>query len=149
MLNCFNTNTIKFLYTCFTFSFIFFYTTLIAQTGSVTGSVTDANTLGRGLEDYSRFNTLRLGNLSTSDVRLDKKWNFRKLTLDLYLDVTNWWAAKTPAIDSYTFKRNATNTAFETTDGEALQPDGSNAIPIRLINSDAFVLPTIGFIVEF
>ena len=106
-------------------------------------------TLGRGLEDNSRFNTLRLGNLSSSDIRIDKKWNFKNVTLDLYLDVTNWWAAVTPAIDSYTFKRNAGNTAFETTDGQPAKPDGSNAIPVRLINSDAFTLPTIGFIVEF
>lgn len=106
-------------------------------------------TLGRGLEDYNRFNTLRLGNLSTSDIRIDKKWNFKKVTLDVYLDVTNWWAAKLPAVDSYTFKRNAANTAFETTDGLPVQTDGSNAIPVSLVNSDAFTLPTIGFIVEF
>ena len=106
-------------------------------------------TLGAGLLDYSRINTLRLGNLSTSDIRIDKKWNFKKSSLDVYIDVTNWWATKTPAIDSYTFKRTADNSAFETTDGQPIRADGSNAIPVRLNNSDAFVLPTIGFIYEF
>ncbi|WP_207493808.1 TonB-dependent receptor [Aridibaculum aurantiacum] len=105
--------------------------------------------LGRGIEDNARFNTLRLGNFSASDIRIDKKWNFRKLTLDVYLDITNWWAAKAPAVDSYTFKRNANNTAFETTDGQPVQLNGSNAIPVRIDNASAFTLPTIGFIVEF
>jgi outer membrane receptor for ferrienterochelin and colicin len=106
-------------------------------------------TQGSGVLDYSRFNTLRLGNLSSSDIRIDKKWNFKKVSLDLYLDVTNWWAAKAPAVESYTFKRTADNTGFETTNGQPINSNGSNAIPVRLSNSDAFVLPTIGFIVEF
>ncbi len=106
-------------------------------------------TQGVGVFDNSRFNTLRLGNLSSSDIRIDKKWNFKKVTLDLYLDVTNWWAAKAPSVDSYTFKRTADNSGFATTDGQPININGSNAIPVRLSNSDALVLPTIGFIVEF
>ena len=106
-------------------------------------------TTGQGLFDNTRFNSLRLANSSSSDIRIDKKWNFKKVTLDVYLDVTNWWAAKSPSIDSYTFKRNADNTAFETTNGQPIQADGSNAIPVRLDNSAAFTLPTIGFIIEF
>lgn len=104
---------------------------------------------GTGILDYAALNSLRLGNFHSSDLRIDKKWNFRKTSLDLFLDITNWYAAKSPAYPQYTFQRNASNTAFLTTDGQAVKADGSNAIPYLLKNEDATVLPTIGFIVEF
>ena len=105
--------------------------------------------LGQGVLDYSKLNEQRLTGFNASDVRIDKKWNLRKTTIDLFLDVTNWYGAKNPAAPSYTFKRNAENTAFLTTDGQAIKPNGSNAIPILLLNSDASVTPTIGIIIEF
>ncbi len=105
--------------------------------------------VGTGIFDYNKLNTLRLNNFNASDVRIDKKWNFKKITLDLFLDVSNWYVAKNPAIPNYTFKRNEANTAFLTTDGTALKPNGSNAIPLLLKNDDASTTPTIGIIVEF
>jgi hypothetical protein len=104
---------------------------------------------GQGIFDYSRLNTLRLGAFNGSDIRIDKKWNFRKTTIDLFLDITNWYAAKTVAVPSYTFTRTADNSAFATTDGRPIKADGSNAIPILLKNDEAQFTPTIGFIVEF
>ncbi len=104
---------------------------------------------GVGTLNYSLLNTQRLTGFNSSDVRIDKKWNFRKTTIDLFLDVTNWYVAKNPAIPEYTFKRNGTNTAFETTDGLPIKSDGSNAIPTRVKNDDPLVTPTIGFIIEF
>lgn len=105
--------------------------------------------LGQGVLDYNKLNSLRLSSFHSSDVRIDKKWNFKQLTLDLYLDVTNWYVAKSVASPSYTFKRNATNTAFLTTDGLAIKADGSNAIPTYIKNDDPSVTPTLGFIIEF
>ena len=104
---------------------------------------------GTGILDYTKLNNLRLRAFNASDVRIDKKWNLRKITVDVYLDVTNWYGAKSPASPSYTFKRNADNTAFVTTDGQPIRDDGSNAIPVLLNNDDAFTTPTIGFIIEF
>lgn len=104
---------------------------------------------GQGIFDFSRLNSLRLGGFNGSDIRIDKKWNFRKTTIDLFLDITNWYAAKSIAVPSYTFKRTADNSAFETTDGRPIKADGSNAIPILLKNDEAQFTPTIGFIVEF
>lgn len=106
-------------------------------------------TLGQGVPDYSRLNASRLGSFNASDIRIDKKWNLRKVTIDLFLDVTNFYAAKSPAQDSYTFKRNASNTGFMTTDGQPIRADGTNAIPDFIKNNDAQVTPTIGFIIEF
>ena len=99
--------------------------------------------------DYSQLNTTRLAAFNASDLRIDKKWNFKKRSLDLYLDVTNWYNAKEPAYPEYTFKRNADNTSFVTTDGKAIQQNGANAIPFLLNNDSGSVLPTIGFIYEF
>ncbi len=106
-------------------------------------------TLGTGSLDYTQINSQRLNSFNSSDVRIDKKWYFKKTTLDFFIDITNWYLAKSPAPDTYTFKRNTNNTAFITTDGLAIQQNGSNAIPYLLKNADANVTPTIGFIVEF
>lgn len=104
---------------------------------------------GTGTLNYALLNTNRLNAFNSSDVRIDKKWNLRRITIDLFLDVTNWYAARSAAIPEYTFKRTADNTAFETTDGMPVKPDGSNAIPTRVKNDDPFVTPTIGLIIEF
>ena len=106
-------------------------------------------TQGQGILNYSRFNSLRLSSFSSSDIRIDKKWNFKKITLDLFLDVSNWWGAKSVSYPQYSFERNLTTQNFNTTDGLAIKPDGSNAIPIILKNEDPVVLPTIGFIIAF
>ncbi len=105
--------------------------------------------LGQGIFDYSQLNTLRLRGFHSSDVRIDKKYNFKHITLDLFMDVTNWYVAAAESVPYFTFKRNASNTGFETTDGKALQVNGSNAIPTYIVNDKAQTTPTIGFIVEF
>ena len=106
-------------------------------------------TQGQGLLNYSQFNTQRLGAVSSSDLRIDKKWNYKKTTLDLFLDVTNWWAAKSVAYPRYSFERDLTTQEFKTTDGQPIKADGSNGIPIILKNDAGNIIPTIGFILEF
>lgn len=105
--------------------------------------------LGQGVLNYAQLNALRLRSFNASDLRIDKKWNFRKTTIDLFLDITNWYGARSFGAPNYTFQRNAANTAFVTTNGGAIRPDGSNAIPILLLNDDRQVTPSIGLIVEF
>lgn len=104
---------------------------------------------GQGIYNYAQLNSLRLRGFNSGDVRIDKKWNLKKTTIDLFLDVTNFYGAKNAASPYYTFKRNADNTGFVTTDGAAIKPDGSNAIPVLLPNDDVSVTPTIGLIIEF
>lgn len=106
-------------------------------------------TLGSGVLDYANLNTERLKAFNSLDIRIDKKWNFKSVTLDLFVDITNLTGAKTPSYPSYTFERNADNSGFATTDGLPLAADGSNAIPVVLNDDDALILPTIGFIIEF
>ena len=104
---------------------------------------------GKGTLDFTRLNSQRLGGFNSSDVRIDKKFNFKKLTIDLFLDVTNWYVAKNPVIPEYTWERTADNSTFKTTDGFAIKADGSNAIPTRVKNDEPQVIPTLGVIVEF
>ncbi|CAN5366022.1 TonB-dependent receptor [soil metagenome] len=104
---------------------------------------------GTGILDFSRFNSNRLGAFNQFDFRVDKKWNFKRLTFDLFLDVTNAFLQASPAYPRYIFKRTDDNLGFATIDGQPLQADGSNAFPLILENNDPAVIPTIGFILEF
>lgn len=105
--------------------------------------------VGTGILDYTRFNSNRLPAFHSSDIRIDKKWNYRKTTLNLFIDVTNWYGSKISGIPQYTFQRNAQNTAFITTNGQPIAPNGSNAIPLILSNAEVQITPTFGLIVEF
>ncbi len=106
-------------------------------------------TTGQGTLDYDQLNEQQLSTFNQFDFRIDKKWNFKRTTFDLYFDVQNAFVQVNPAYPSYTFKRKADNSDWETTDGKPLQSDGANAIPIILDNEEASVVPTIGFIFEF
>jgi hypothetical protein len=105
--------------------------------------------VGQGVLDYSRLNTIRLGSFQQFDFRLDKKFNWRRTSIDLFVDVQNILLIANPSTPSYTFQRNPENTGFLTTDDQPIRPDGSNAFPILLQDNDPTVTPTIGFILEF
>ena len=105
--------------------------------------------LGTGILDNSQLNSQRLGSFNQLDFRIDKKWNYSRATLDLYLDLQNMLGFKNPSTPRYTFKQNEDATGFATTDGQATRLDGSNATPLILPNTSGNVVPTIGFIVEF
>jgi hypothetical protein len=105
--------------------------------------------LGTGVLDYSKLNSNRLNLFNQLDLRIDKKFNFKRTSLDLFIDVQNVLLFRQQSAPNYTFKRNADNTGFETTDGNTIKNDGSNAIPVILQNNDLSATPTIGIIFEF
>ncbi|MCU0341979.1 MAG: TonB-dependent receptor [Spirosomaceae bacterium] len=106
-------------------------------------------TLGTGVLDFNRLNAERLGAFNQLDIRIDKKWNYRRWTLDLFLDLINAVPTESPAFPRYTFQQSADGAGFATTDGQAVRLDGSNAIPFILPNDRGTPIPTLGFIVEF
>lgn len=106
-------------------------------------------TLGTGIFDYAKINSGRLKAFNSGDLRIDKKWNKKKTTIDFFLDITNFYAAVSESADTYTFKRNAANTSFVTSDGKPLQLNGSNAVAMYLKNVQTSFLPNIGLIIEF
>lgn len=106
-------------------------------------------TLGNGVFDYDKVNTLRLKAFHSGDIRLDKKWNYKKTTFDFYIDVQNFYASRSTGSPQYTFKRKADNSGFLSSDGKPVALNGSNAIPYFLENAEGTFIPTIGFIIEF
>ena len=106
-------------------------------------------TLGSGVFDYDQVNTLRLKAFHSGDIRLDKKWNYKKTTFDFYIDIQNFYASKSTGSPQYTFKRTDDNARFLSTNGKPVQTNGSNAIPFLLENAEGTLIPTIGFIIEF
>jgi hypothetical protein len=104
---------------------------------------------GNGILDFSQLNSLTLPAFRQFDFRIDKKFNTKHATFDIYFDVTNALLFRNQSIPNYTFDRNADNSGFKTTDGKALAPDGSNAVPLILKNDDLSVTPALGFIIEF
>lgn len=106
-------------------------------------------TTGTGIYDYNQLNGRRLDAFQQLDLRVDKKFNFEKVSLSLFVDFQNVLFYKTPSLPKFTFERTEDNTGFQTTDGQPIQIDGSNAIPFILEDRDATIVPSLGFIFEF
>ncbi len=108
--------------------------------------------------DYAKINSERLPTFNAADVRLDKKWNFRHFTLDLFLDIQNLYNSKNPVQPGMTLKRNpdntiATNTGAPYNPGLYSNPEAPNnrlsAIPAILPQTSGSILPSMGFVIEF
>lgn len=104
---------------------------------------------GEGTLDYTRLNAIRLGTFNQADLRVDKKWNMKRVTFDVFIDFQNVLMITSQANPQYAFERTPDNSAWATTDGNPIQSNGSNAIPKIIPNVNDTFLPTIGFIVEF
>ena len=105
--------------------------------------------IGSGVLNYNKINSERLNAFNQLDFRLDKKINYKKTTLDIYIDIQNLLLFEQDSAPYYTFKRKADNSGFETNDGKLLNINGSNAIPVILENKSKNSTPTIGIIFEF
>ena len=115
----------------------------------MTSSQLNYVTLGTGSFDYTQLNSQRLPVFNQLDIRIDKKINFKKSSLDFFLDIQNVTNAKSYSQDLYSFQRNADNSGFATTDGQALRADGSNGIPILIPNVNGSIIPAFGIIYDF
>ena len=106
-------------------------------------------TLGTGSFDYTQLNSQRLPVFNQLDIRIDKKINFKKSSLDFFLDIQNVTNAKSYSQQLYTFERTPDNSGFLTTDGQPLRPDGSNGQPLLLDNINGSIIPAFGIIYDF
>lgn len=106
-------------------------------------------TTGAGTLDYSKLNSERLPFFQQLDLRVDKKFNFKKTTLGIYFDFQNVFLYKTPYLPKFTFTRNEDNTGFATTDGNPVNVDGSNAVPYIINQRSATIVPNLGLTFEF
>jgi hypothetical protein len=115
----------------------------------MTSSQLNYVTSGTGSFDYTQLNSLRLPVFNQLDIRIDKKINFKKSSLDFFLDIQNVTNAKSSSQQLYTFERTADNSGFLTTDGQPLRPDGSNGKPLLLDNINGSIIPAFGIIYDF
>lgn len=87
--------------------------------------------------DYSRYNQLRLGNLSQLDVRIDKSWYYPHWMLRCYLDIQNILAG------------NYKEQAIYLSTGQ-INPEDPQRYQMRYLErSGSTILPTIGLMIEF
>lgn len=88
--------------------------------------------------DYEKLRSVRLDPLSQLDLRIDKKFNFQNLSLDIYLEVQNVLMQTSPSEPRYGLDRNE---------------EGEIITPRRLVKvnstDEAEVLPTIGLVLNF
>ncbi|MEO1254664.1 MAG: TonB-dependent receptor, partial [Bacteroidota bacterium] len=90
------------------------------------------------VRDYSRQGELRLNAFNQTDIRIDKKWNLKGFTLDVFLEFQNAFGQQTPQEPLFGLVRND--------EGEVAQPRTLREIE----NIDTSqVLPTLGIVVNF
>jgi hypothetical protein len=90
------------------------------------------------IRDYSSLGTDRLDAFQQLDFRVDKKWNFKRFSLDVYLDVQNALVADSPSEPSYGLNR----------DDQGSIVDPSSLVVVNT-NGGAAVLPSLGIVVNF
>lgn len=104
-------------------------------------SVWDIN--NKGVEDFSQLNSLRLKPFHQLDCRIDKKFFFKKWSLDIYFDIQNTYRSKADRPPLLLLDRDV--------DGNAqTDPDNTDAYKTKLIeNPSETFIETLGIIVEF
>lgn len=87
--------------------------------------------------DFGRIGQERLAEFSQLDVRVDKKWNFRKLSLNLFFEVQNILAQQIPTPTEYGLDRDPDS-------GEILEPRALVAIE----SDNSTPIPTLGIVLD-
>jgi hypothetical protein len=116
---------------------------------NLTASQQNYPLIGTGVLDFTQLNSIRLKDFHQLDFRLDKNINYKKTSLNIFIDFQNVLMISQQSAPYYTFKRKSDNTGFETIDGNPLRIDGANGIPVILENNSKNVTPSIGFTFEF
>lgn len=88
--------------------------------------------------DYSRLGENKLSTFKQGDFRLDKKWNFEKLSFNFYIEIQNFLAQENPRPDEYTLAR--------TDEGEDILPKELVKIEREERNTP---FPSFGFVFDF
>lgn len=88
--------------------------------------------------DYNRLGEESLDVFSQGDLRIDKKWNFKRLSFNFYLEVQNFLGQAVPQPPEYGLLRNE--------EGTIIQPQSLGRIDT---NRTQTPLPSFGFIFDF
>jgi len=90
------------------------------------------------VRDFSRLGENRVSAFNALDVRIDKKWNFPKLSLNVFLDLQNLYGAALPQPPVYGLRRDNS--------GEIVMP--RELVEITELETGQ-ILPAIGLVIDF
>lgn len=92
--------------------------------------------------DYSKLNTLRFKPYNQLDIRIDKNFFFKKVTLMTYIDIQNLFNSKDQQ-QNYVVREKNPDGTFKKTD------NGTRYVLKEVENFGGTILPTIGIIIKF
>ncbi|MBK3515803.1 TonB-dependent receptor [Carboxylicivirga marina] len=97
--------------------------------------------------DYSQFNTQRLASFHQLDIRVDKTWYFKKMTLGVYLDIQNLYNQQAEQAPELIQVLDDNNQPIIINPGAPIE---EQRYELKELNSTSgTVLPTIGLMIEF
>jgi hypothetical protein len=97
----------------------------------------------QGILDYNKLNTERLKPFHQLDIRVDKKFYFKKWSLNIYLDIQNLYRSKAYQPNILLLDRDANGNA-------QIDPNNPNAYKTKFVeNYSTTSLQTLGIIIEF
>ncbi|UKJ08415.1 TonB-dependent receptor [Solitalea lacus] len=96
----------------------------------------------QGTLDYDQLNTLRLGNFYQLDARVDKKYPFKKWTLNFYVDIQN--------LTNFVYEGQPYIDVVKDADGKPVtDPSDPSRWQMKSVKNDiGNMLPTLGIILE-
>lgn len=98
---------------------------------------------GAAVLDFGLLNTERLQASHGLDIRVDKKWFFKKWSLNLYLDVQNVYASEVPEPPTLLMRQGANGLPV------ADPNDPTRYQPYFVNGANGTVLPSIGIMIDF
>jgi len=118
------------------------YTPYDLETSSI---VSAWDTQGQAFLDYDQVNSLRLSSFNQLDIRVDKRYYFKKWSLMLYLDIQNLYNFQSDEPDIVVRQKDDAGNYIIYTDDQGVDRYLLETIP----SSSGTVLPTIGIMIEF
>ena len=88
--------------------------------------------------DYNNIGSQEIGVFSQADLRIDKKWNFKNVSFNFFIDLQNFLAQINPQPEEFGLERN--------TDGSLVSP--KNLVLIQSERSRS-PIPSFGFVFDF
>ena len=103
------------------------------------------DTRGQAFLNYDEVNSLRLSGFNQLDIRVDKRFFFKKWSLMLYLDIQNLLNYQAEEQDFIVRKKDGDGNYITYTDSDGILRYELESIP----STSGTVLPTIGIIIDF